>query len=318
MKTVKACLGILIVLSSALYISFIGSDMETTDLDEHERKLLKADFVELKHGPVHYQLQGTEHTNTIVLVHGFSTPSYLWDRNVDALLAAGYRVLRFDLYGRGYSARPDLTYDIDLFVEQLDEITRALGIKQAFHLAGLSMGGPITARFAHQHPERVKSLSLLAPLVNTPESLDLTLIKLPYVGEYLASVVMMPKIENGIVRSAYDASTYPEWHKKMAQHIHYKGYRRALLSSARHLAGKLFTEDYRLLGDTGIPTQLIWGKEDRIINFEQSQILRTTLPELRFHSLEKTGHLPQIEQAESVNTWLIEHLSRVDGSPINR
>lgn len=310
MRVIKILVVLSVVIFLALFFSFIQADMETTELDDKERQTLNLDFVELEHGQVHYTLQGDPQSDTIVLVHGFSTPSYLWDKNIEALLAEGYRVLRFDLYGRGFSARPDIDYTIDLFVEQLSQITSTLNIKQPFHLAGLSMGGPITTRFAHQHPEKVKSLSLLAPLVFTPESRDLTLVRLPVIGEYLAAVVMMPKIKNGIERSAFDPASYPEWYENMAQHIHYKGYRRALLSSARHLAGKSFTKDYQKLGQTPIPVQLIWGKEDRVVSYEQSKIIREALPSLQFHSLEKTGHLPQIEQAQEVNKLLTRFLTR--------
>jgi len=58
----------------------------------------------------------------VVLVHGFSVASYCWERTVPALVEAGFRVLTFDLYGRGYSDRPDGPYNLDLFVRQIDEL----------------------------------------------------------------------------------------------------------------------------------------------------------------------------------------------------
>ena len=300
---------VLASLALLLAIVFFAANKESQTLDATERERLGVDFIKLKHGEVHYELRGQDRSGTVVLVHGFSTPSYVWDRNVDALVEAGYRVLRFDLYGRGYSDRPVIDYDIDLFVEQLYELTSALTIRAPFHLVGLSMGGPITTRFSHRYAEQVQSLSLLAPLVVTPERFDLKLLSIPYLGEYLAGVVMMPKISNGLARTVYDVNSYPQWHDKMAQHIHYRGYRQALLSTLRYLSGKSFEFDYEKLAATGISSQLIWGREDQVVSYDQAGLIQAVVPNIFLHSLEETGHLPQIEQSEKVNTLLLQHFA---------
>ena len=56
---------------------------------------------------------------TVVLVHGFSTPHFVWDGMKGFLLDAGYSVLVFDHYGRGYSERPKIKYTKDVFVQSL-------------------------------------------------------------------------------------------------------------------------------------------------------------------------------------------------------
>ena len=300
---------VLVSLALLLAIVFVVTNKESQTLDAAERERLRVDFIKLKHGEVHYELLGTDTAGTVVLVHGFSIPGYVWDRNIDALVDAGYRVIRFDLYGRGYSDRPEMDYDIDLFVEQLNELTSALNIRTPFHLVGLSMGGPIAARFSHRYADKVQSLSLLAPLVVTPERSELKLLSIPYLGEYLAGVVMMPKIANGLASTVYDVNSFPEWHDKMAQHIHYRGYRQALLSTLRYLSGKSFESDYEKLAATGISSQLIWGREDQVVNYDQAGLIQAVVPNISLHSLEETGHLPQIEQSEKVNALLLQHFA---------
>jgi len=301
--------GAFVSLALLLAIVFFATNKESQTLDAAERERLGVDFIKLTQGEVHYELRGTDTAGTVVLVHGFSIPGYIWDRNIDALIDAGYRVLRFDLYGRGYSARPDIDYDIDLFVEQLNELTSSLNISTPFHLVGFSMGGPITTRFSHRYADKVQSLSLLAPLVVTPERSDLKLLSVPYLGEYLASVVMMPKIANGLARTVYDVNSFPQWHDKMAQHIHYRGYRQALLSTLRYLTGKSFESDYEKLAVTDIPSQLIWGREDQVVNYDQASRIQALVPNIPLTILEETGHLPQIEQSEKVNTLLLQHFA---------
>ena len=45
---------------------------------------------------------------SVVLIHGFSVPYFIWDPTFEALHAAGMNPLRYDLYGRGYSDRPQV------------------------------------------------------------------------------------------------------------------------------------------------------------------------------------------------------------------
>jgi pimeloyl-ACP methyl ester carboxylesterase len=310
MIILKYISSLFILLITLLALSFVMLDKETHSLDETARSKLDAEFVSLKYGSVHYQLAGKPTHGTVVLVHGFSAPSYIWDKNIDALIGAGYQVLRFDLYGRGFSARPKLDYTIDLFVEQLHELSTTLTLSEPFHLVGISMGGPVTTRFSHQFPEKIKSLSLLAPLVETPKRFDLDLLSIPLLGEVLSGVVMMPKLANGLANTVYDVASFPDWHERLAEHIHFKGYRRALLSTLRYLSGKSFIEDYRALNETNIPSLLIWGKEDKIVHYEQHEQVEGALPSISFYSLEKTGHLPQMEQASQVNKILIEFINQ--------
>ena len=62
-----------------------------------------SNIVQLSNGFTYYKLDNKE-TNTIpvVLVHGFSVPSYIWDPTFKLLSDNGYFVISLDLYGRGF------------------------------------------------------------------------------------------------------------------------------------------------------------------------------------------------------------------------
>jgi len=136
---------------------------ESRPLDDAARAEAPGQFVQLSDGMTHYELAGPEDGPPVTLVHGFSTPAFIWDPAFAALADAGYRVLRYDLFGRGYSDRPDVTYDDALFDRQLAELLDALDFPRPMALAGLSMGGAIVARFTQKRPDQVKSLLLLDP-----------------------------------------------------------------------------------------------------------------------------------------------------------
>src|SRR5512145_3238365 len=87
------------------------TNTETVDLDQSVRAQAPGKFVKLSDGLVHYQLSGPAEAPTVALVPGATLPFFVWDPIIDPLLKAGFRVLRFDLFGRGYSDRPNLRND---------------------------------------------------------------------------------------------------------------------------------------------------------------------------------------------------------------
>lgn len=136
---------------------------ETQELDAAARAAAPGQFVTLTEGRTHYELAGPPDAPAVMLIHGFSTPYFIWDPTFVELVAAGFRVLRHDLFGRGYSARPDVVYDQILFDRQLGELLDALGLTAPVHLVGLSMGSAIVVGFTARQPLRVSRLALLAP-----------------------------------------------------------------------------------------------------------------------------------------------------------
>jgi len=123
-------------------------------------------FVQLSRGRVRYTLYEPKSpigkSRVVVLVHGFSVSSYIYDPPRKALVEAGYRVLTYDNYGRGYTDSPDTPNDGPLFVSQLAELLFTLGLNDPIDLVGFSMGGAISILFADTYPEKVARLILIS------------------------------------------------------------------------------------------------------------------------------------------------------------
>src|SRR5512147_2320234 len=92
---------------------------ETKELNDTTRRLTGGSFVPLADGITHYELGNITRDTTVVLVHGFSVPYFIFDPTFHFLTQNGFRVLRYDLFGRGFSDRPIANYNIDFFVKQL-------------------------------------------------------------------------------------------------------------------------------------------------------------------------------------------------------
>jgi 3-oxoadipate enol-lactonase len=107
---------------------------------------------------INYKLEG-EGDETIVLVNGLADDLETWAFQMDDLLGAGYRVLRFDNRGIGASSAPPGPYTTKLFAEDAKALVDELGIT-GLHLVGVSMGGMIAQEYALAYPGDLRSLTL--------------------------------------------------------------------------------------------------------------------------------------------------------------
>lgn len=297
---------VLLIVLGGLYLIL---NVETQDLTQESKKTATGEFILLPAGEVHYRLVGPDDAPLVVLVHGFSVPSYVWDPTLSALEGAGYRVLTFDLYGRGYSERLAGEYDIELFTNQLDDLLLALEIDGPVILSGLSMGGPIVARFARMHPDRVSGIILIAPEVIQPTPEDIFPLNIPVLGEYLMGAVMEPFVLPKLQAADFvHPERYPDWEAQYRVQLQYKGTGKALLSTIRNLTEHDPEEEYRALEETGIPLLLIWGEEDQTIGWAHVEVLGQFMPKMQVEIVPDAGHLPHYEQPEVVNPLIITFL----------
>lgn len=82
----------------------------------------------------------------VVLVHGWPLSHRMWERQIEALAGAGYRVIAYDRRGFGDSGKPAHGYDYDTFASDLNDLIGALDLKD-IALIGFSMGGGEVARY---------------------------------------------------------------------------------------------------------------------------------------------------------------------------
>jgi pimeloyl-ACP methyl ester carboxylesterase len=284
---------------------------ETQDLNKTARMEAGGTFITLSSGVTHYELSGPENQHPVVLVHGFSTPFFIFDTTFEFLVNLGFRVLRYDLIGRGYSDRPRVDYNMRLFVRQLKELLDVLGLKQ-IDLIGLSMGGSITASFISENPKVVRRYVLIDPAGAKRLSLPpmLETLKLPIFGELAFGLFGSMSMVKGIASDMLDKETVAHFQDQYKVQMKYKGFKRAILSTIRNGMLESFYELYACVGDLHKPTLLFWGTQDRTVPFEHSRIIMQAMPHAEFHAIENSGHIPHYEKPEIVNPILLEFLSK--------
>ena len=297
-----------IVLLGVLYVSM---NPENSTLDAAVRSAAGGQDVALSDGVTHYELTGPADGTPVVLVHGFSVPMYIWDSTAVALSRAGYRVLRYDLFGRGLSDRPDITYDANLVDRQLGELLDSLRIGAPVHLMGLSFGGIVTATFSGRHPERVRSLTLIDPAAADRSPLP-WYIRLPVAGPMLWQVMVVPGMADGQLGDFVEPARWPDWVGRYRTQMQYHGFGRALRSTLMWWTGVSPDSVYATAAGHRFPVQLIWGMEDQTVPIALSDRVRKAIPGIRYHPIERAGHLPHMERTDLVNPILLDFLRSVD------
>lgn len=284
---------------------------EPLALDDAARASAPGQFARLSDGWTHYELAGPPDAQAVVLIHGFSVPYYIWDPTFAALAEAGFRALRYDLYGRGFSDRPDAEYNADLYDRQLRELLDALDIRAPADVVGLSMGGPIAIHFAGRHPERVRRIVLVDPAgFPLKQPLAAGLIRISPLGEWLMDRFGEQILVKSLVKDMKYPERFPDYTERYRAQTRYAGFRRALLSTMRSGMLTSAAEAYRRVGEQGKPVLLLWGREDHTVPFSLSEQVRAAIPHAEFHAIDEAGHVPHLERPEVVNPILVEFLRR--------
>jgi len=271
-------------------------------LDENARKTLFGSFIDLPSGNTHYSIEG-DGNKWAVLVHGYATPYFIYDKIAEGLINNGYKILRYDLLGRGLSERVKGPYDPKLFAAQLDEITTALLKDEKFDLFGTSMGGTIVTTYASSHPDKVKKLVLLAPagmVFNVPGYMKLA--KLPLLGEFIFGAFGAKVLTNNCAKEIiYSGEKAKEdYMEKFAFCTQYKGMFLCTLSSLRHTILN-FEEDikgYQGVAKAGIETLVIWGTNDKTMPYYQSKTMKEIVPQMKLITYEGSGHIFLYDEGE--------------------
>jgi len=306
-------IGLIIVLLAIVLGGFYyAKNPERDTLDDAARKAAPGKFVRLSDGVTHYKFDGPDSGRTVVLVHGFSVPMYIWDSTALALASSGYRVLRYDEFGRGWSDRPSEDYTADLFDRQLGELLDSLHISKV-DLAGVSMGGWVTGTFAGRHPNRVRSLVLVDPVAGarpTSMSFATRLRFTPVIGSYVFQTIDVPGMAAGQAGDFVQPQRFPNWANRYEQQVRFRGFGQALLSTRREQARVDLDSVYQTVDKGGMPVLLLWGTKDQTVPFVRNERVRKEIPRAEFHPIDNAAHLPILEQASLTDSLIIAFLGK--------
>lgn len=248
-------------------------------------------------------------SSSVVLIHGLMDSAEQWRANLDAL-AQAHQVWAIDLIGFGFSSRVTTpTYSLAMFARSIREFMDTQGIAHT-SLVGHSLGGAIALRFAHDYPDRVDKLVLIAPAtLLLPLRPEFKIAKhLPFIPRALIGWVMLDR--RARERALREALGNP------AQYDTLEVARRLRPLRVRGTADALVAmlaspRDNHVLPLEHItaPTLIVWGTRDRAVPRRHIEHHARALPNAKLVIIENAGHLPHYEYPEQVNRLLLDFLA---------
>ena len=309
MRLVRLVLLAVLVPAAAFVMLWQLKDPERRALDDAARAEAPGRFARLPDGATHYEVAGPDSGRVVVLASGFSVPAYIWDSLWQGLAREGFRAIRYDYYGRGWSDRPDAAYDLALFDRQLAALLDSLGVAGPVDLAGLSFGGTVITSFADRFPERVRSLIYVDPVFNARRPLP------PQERSSRAWSVQM------VLRGGSDAMAegqrddflhperFPDWADRYRVQQRFEGTRESLRRTRAQIAAAPDQqEQLRRVGAHPRPVLVVWGRQDPVAPFAASAKLLEAMPRARLVAVDSAAHLPHLERPEEVTPAVVGFL----------
>lgn len=272
----------------------------TRPLTERIRLESAGRYIELTGGVTHFELDGTEDGSPLVMMHGATVPHWEFDRLVPCLVADGFRILRFDFYGHGFSDRPRVDYTIELFAEQVIELIEAIGFPRPVNLLGHSMGAAVSSAVAVARPEWIDRLVLMAPLLNFSVTNHWSRwLRRPVVGEVIMRFVGLPALVRRR-RMRYQLIRQPQLIGRFIEQAYYDGFWQAVLSMERCKTLDDQSERYAALRAFVKEILVLWGSEDHIVSTSDIDRIRGLLPLHQFTRFDGAQHNLMLTHPESV------------------
>ena len=293
-------------------------------MSEHEFEHLKITNGDLIHSAV-----ATGSGPTVLFLHGFPDTYRSFDRQLEAVAAAGYRAVSVAMRGyepssqsaKGDYAQPTLARDVASFVDALGE--------DRVHLVGHDWGAAVAYTAAAFAPERFASLTTMA---------------VPHAGRFLADIRKYPKqlrlswymlffqlpaIPEHTIRRrnfAFLRWLWRQWSPgwdfsdddfaPLAEAFSHPGVVEAALAyyrAAVHLKALMVPDPNASIVDVPVPTLALTGAQEGCIAadvFEAMSEPGDFSGGLEVERIENAGHFLHREQPEMVNARILEWLAR--------
>jgi len=246
----------------------------------------------------------------VTFIHGAGGSSSIWFKQVKEF-RKHFNVLVIDLRGHGQSARGRWKKG-DTFKEvscEVIDVLNHLSISKT-HLVGISLGTIVVQTISKHFPEYVQSLVLSGAIIK----LDIrtkfllwfgrtTKRFIPYMLLYkLFAWIIMPNRSHEESRLAFVNSA-----KKMCQKEFIKWF--SLTKVINPYLDRLQIET------NGLPTMFIMGEEDYLFRAPVEELVRRD-PSLGLITIEKAGHVCNIDQPESYNAQTIAYIKKIESKQV--
>lgn len=257
---------------------------------------------------IHYEATGFKKNPPVVLVQGLGAEKNSWNLQ-RAALALRWRTIALDNRGAGRSDKPDGMYDLEQMAHDVIAVLDHAGVESA-HVVGLSMGGAISQIVALKHPNRVRSLTLVATACRNHEWRE----------ELLASWAETAA-NDGMTLLGKEAARWmigPRSFRRLVPALGWLGPLQlfnpagAFVSQVRAILRTPGTELHDELSNITCPTLVVVGNQDILTPRGDAEEIASLIPTAELVVISGGAHGLIIEHATTFNRILLDFLRRAE------
>lgn len=284
-----------------MFYFYMHLNQETTILDKKVRSNSEGEYINLVNGWTYYEYNETTQKELIILIHGGGIAgTHVWKKTKYHLLEDGFDVLSYDLFGRGYSDRPQIKYSPEMLLGQFEELLDSLNIDRHFHVISLSLGAMIAVDYANKNPDKVKSLIFIDPILQGNYRPS-PLLNIPILSNFIMTTYWYPRAVENQRKEFVNMESFEEYAIHLNYFMNFKGYKYVNYSTWMHTLQIDYIPDLTKLGKKAVEMLLIYGQQDPYFPKKGIEIYSKAAPNMRYIEIPQTGHMPHYEKPEKVN-----------------
>ena len=247
----------------------------------------------------------------VVLIHGWPLSHRMWEGQISALVAAGFRCIAYDRRGFGESERPSVGYDYDTFAADLQAVLTTLDLKNVI-LAGFSMGGGEVARYLGTYGSariaKAMFIGAVPPFLlrteDNPTGAPIEVFEGMMAGVKADRAAFLANFFPAFFNHEPGAKDFPTDAIEFAKWIAYAASPVGTVECIRAFGTTDFRADLKTIT---IPTLVLHGSADRIVPLDGSgRLTAAMIPGAKLVVLERAPHGMTATHGPQVSAAMIE------------
>lgn len=243
----------------------------------------------------HYHDINPDMPHPVIFLHGWANTSDVW-LPIAKKLPPTFRYLVVDLPGFGRTHFIDGSPSVPEYTQFVIDFINKLNLKKPI-LFGHSFGGQISLDLALKQPELISALVLLSPAgIGLHQRFQNFRTRVIRTLDYIEAKTNLPLTKPLLQKiGSSEYATAIREHRELLHNI---------------LRYDMTTEIYKI----GLPIQLLWGSEDKVIPLNRYHLLRF-LPQAHISVIPSIGHLPPITHLSLITSEISKALASVSPGP---
>uniref|UniRef100_UPI0037E85BF1 monoacylglycerol lipase abhd6-A-like n=1 Tax=Semicossyphus pulcher TaxID=241346 RepID=UPI0037E85BF1 len=253
---------------------------------------------------------------SLLLLHGFSATKDMWLPLIK-YLPKNLHIVCVDMPGHEGTSRTGVEdYCIQGQVGRIHQFVQSIGLdKRPFHLIGASMGGNVAGVYAAHHPTDLCSVTLICPagLVYPTETKFISRLRELENSEQEESIPLIPSTPQELEDMLSLCCYIPlKLHRQVLRGLldnripNNSFYKEVFMEIVGEKSRHSLQENLHLIKT---PAQVIWGKEDQVVDVSGATVLQASLPHCQVDLLEDCGHSVSLERPRKAANLIVDFLS---------